>query len=335
MRLKLSMFLLQMFCLQNPIAGPGYLPELFTNNPIVKLTEPVISVIPEQENEAHIMIPLRFVGNLMLLECRIDSISGYLVFDTGASEIILNQVYFRHYSARTLPQTAGITGSAGEVKTITVGSILVSELEFRKVTTHMADLSHLENNRNVRILGLVNFELFKAFTLVIDARNAQLQLIPQKEKGKKNKGLPDAQNQDVILHVDFSQNILFLPGSIAQKKIRFCLDTGAETNVINSRNPDAVLNTIAITGKTTLRGTGRGKNEVLTGTLKECDIGGSKFQDMRTIIANLDPLNEAYGYHIDGMLGYPFLQKCCLCINFAEQTMGIKFYKETYIEMNK
>jgi predicted aspartyl protease len=329
------MFLLLLFCLQNPTAGPGYLPVLSNNNPVVKITEPYTSQIPVPESETPIMIPLRFAGNLMLLECRIDSISGFLVFDTGASEIILNQVYFRNYSSRPLQQTTGITGTAGDVKTITVGSILISELEFKKVTTHMADLSHLENNRNVRILGLVNFELFKAFTLIIDARNEQLQLITRKEKGKKIKGLPDTQSHDVILQVDFSQNILFMQGSIAQKKVRFCLDTGAETNVINSRNPEAVLNTIAITGKTTLRGSGKGKNEVLTGTMMECDIGGKKFQDMRTIIANLDPLNEAYGYHIDGMLGYPFLQKCSLCINFAEQTVGIKFYKETFVEMNK
>ncbi|MFN8208811.1 MAG: retropepsin-like aspartic protease [Bacteroidales bacterium] len=335
MRYKLTVILLLLFNLQNPVAGPGSLPVLYNNAHDIKLSGSETKMILVPEGEIPIMIPLRFSGNLMLLECRIDSISGYLVFDTGTSEIILNQVYFRNYSARTLPQTAGITGSAGEVKTITVGSILVSELEFKKVTTHMADLSHLENNRNVRILGLVNFELFKSFTLIIDARNAQLLLIPQKEKGKKNKGLVDAQSQDMILQVDFSQNILFMQGSIAQKKIRFCLDTGAETNVINSRNPDVVLNTIAITGKTTLRGTGRGKNEVLSGSMKECDIGGRKIQDMRTIIANLDPLNEAYGYHIDGMLGYPFLQKCCLCINFADQTMGIKFYKETYVEMNK
>jgi predicted aspartyl protease len=335
MRLKFSIFLMLLFSLQNPTAGPGCPSFLTQNRPILKPTESASGIVLLQESETPIMIPLRFAGNLMLLECRIDSISGYLVFDTGTAEIILNKVYFRNYSARPLEQTAGITGPAGEVKTITIGSLMISKLEFKKVTTHMADLSHLESNRNVRILGLVNFELFKAFTLIIDARNAQLQLIPRNGKGKKNNGLPDAQSQDMILQVDFSQNILFMQGTIAQKKVRFCLDTGAETNVINSRNPDAVLNTISITGKTTLRGSGRGKNEVLTGTMQECDFGGRKFRDMRTIIANLDPLNEAYGYHIDGMLGYPFLQKCCLCINFAEQTMGIKFYKETYIEMNK
>jgi predicted aspartyl protease len=335
MQYKLTILLLLLFSLQDPSAGPGSLTAGYNPDSFVTHTESIIQEALLPESETSIMIPLRFAGNLMLLECRIDSITGYLVFDTGASEIILNKVYFRDYNTRSVQLSNGITGSTGEVKTITVGSVRISELEFRKVTTHVADLGHLENNRNVRILGLVNLELFKAFTLIIDARNEQLQLIAQKEKGKKKKYLPIDENNDVVLQVDFSQNILFMQGTIAQKKIRFCLDTGAETNVINSRNPASVLNTITITGKTTLRGSGRGKNEVLTGTMKECEIGGKNFQDMRTVIADLDPLNEAYGYHIDGMLGFPFLQKCSLCINFAEQTLGIKFYKENYIDMNR
>ena len=48
---------------------------------------------------------------------------------------------------------------------------------------------------------------------------------------------------------------------------------------------------------------------------------------METIITNLDNLSEAYGVQIDGVLGFDFLNKGTVCINFNKKQLGMCFLK--------
>ncbi len=46
-----------------------------------------------------IVIPLKQAGRLFLIEARIDDQEGNLIFDTGATGLVLNRTYFRKYAA--------------------------------------------------------------------------------------------------------------------------------------------------------------------------------------------------------------------------------------------
>jgi hypothetical protein len=48
---------------------------------------------------------------------------------------------------------------------------------------------------------------------------------------------------------------------------------------------------------------------------------------MESIITNLDAISEAYGTHIDGILGYGFLKNGVICVNFVQKQFGIRFMK--------
>ncbi len=54
----------------------------------------------------------------------------------------------------------------------------------------------------------------------------------------------------------------FVEGRIANKRLTFCLDTGAESNVLDNYLSDKILNTVKILRRTTLQGTGNQEAEV-------------------------------------------------------------------------
>jgi hypothetical protein len=55
-------------------------------------------------------------------------------------------------------------------------------------------------------------------------------------------------------------------------------------------------------------------------------IGNTRLNSMTAVLTNLQYLNNTYGLHIDGILGYDFFSKGTICLNFIKKTMGIRFY---------
>ena len=60
---------------------------------------------------------------------------------------------------------------------------------------------------------------------------------------------------------------------IAGKKLRFVIDTGAESNVLDSRLPNKVFDSVVVTGRVLLSGSGNKKIEALSGDLKNMTMG--------------------------------------------------------------
>jgi predicted aspartyl protease len=274
-----------------------------------------------------IIIPLKSAGRLFMIEAEIDNQKGNLIFDTGASGLVLNRTYFRKYLMSDGQTSNGITGNVGKVDRINIGKMNISGLTYKNTDAALADLGHIENKRGVKVMGLIGFELFKEFEIVIDLNGRELQLHRIDMSGKRKSSSSPAFRSDHSEKIDFYKNILFLKASIGGKLLKFCFDTGAETNAISQHSSRAVLNSLSIESKSDLKGAGSTTVEVLYGTILNFKIGDHSITDMKTIITNLEPLNEAYGVQIDGMLGYNFISQGVICINFVKKQMDIQFIK--------
>jgi predicted aspartyl protease len=272
-------------------------------------------------------IPLKNAGRLFMIEAIIDNQSGNLIFDTGASGLVMNRTYFRKHLRLESQNSNGITGQLGEVDKISLDNINISGLTLKGMPASLADLGHVENRRGVKVLGLIGFEVFKEFEIVIDASNNELQLHRIDSKGNRVNNTLKYFKPDITQPVEVVRNILFLKGTVGGKLLRFCLDTGAETNVISSRASKSVLNTITLNRKSNLSGAGKKSVEVLFGSMNDFVLAGHQIKNMETIVTQLDALNEAYGVEIDGMLGYNFLTQGIISVNFTKRQLGMKFSK--------
>jgi predicted aspartyl protease len=308
-----------------------------TKQDVTQLSDPIITIFPLPiaglssgnyewtSDDDSITIPLIRAGRIFLIEAMVDGEKGYLVFDTGASGVVLNKTYFRNHVIFDNQSSNGITGSVGKVDRVSVDNLEITGLKYKNVVADMTNLGHIENKRGVKVLGLFGFSMIKDFEVVFNPDQNQLMLFRVDKKGERLGTSSDKFNSDFTSSFELKNNIILMNAQINGKSLLFCFDTGAETNVIDSYAPKSVLSSITITRRSTLRGAGSTASEVLFGVLSNFQFGPKKFTDMETIITNLDQLSEAYGRRIDGMLGYSFISKGLICINFVKKEIGISY----------
>jgi len=278
-------------------------------------------------NADSVIIPMKRAGRLFLIEAKVDGETGNLVFDTGANGLVLNSTYFRSHVKTGGSSSNGITGSVGTIEQISIGQIEFSDLTYKNLRADLANLGHIENRRGVKILGLIGFGMIRNLEIVIDPINGELKLFRIDKTGKRLNTKTSGFIPDYSQKIEGNSNILFLKATIGGKLLNFCFDTGAETNAISSDANKKIMSTITITRRATLKGAGAAGAEVLFGRMNDFTIGNRQLPNMETIITNLDALSEAYGTHIDGMLGSSFINHGIVSVNFVNKQFGIRFTK--------
>lgn len=278
--------------------------------------------------QSSVLIPLRQVGRLFLVEVRIDDIEGNLIFDTGASELVLNKTYFRNYTGYEKGTTAGgVTGKFGKITSAMVAKVDVAGIYYEKISADLADLGHIEDSRGVKILGLFGIKMIDELEVVFDAAKCEMRLNMTDRQG--NRIDPDSHDMNFEFNqeLESNYNIMMIRGRIGDKTLNFCLDTGAEINTLNSNIPKKVMNTIKISRRSTLGGARAGNIEALYGTMNELEFGNHQFGIMNAVLIDLSSMSESYGFHIDGMLGYDFWCKGVFCFNLKKGTISFNVRK--------
>jgi len=275
-------------------------------------------------------IPIKRAQNLLLIEARINGMQGNFILDTGAPTLVLNKTYFRNGKLADGATAAGITGAGEQVYHIAVDSLVIEDLFYSDLDADLVNLGHIEDAKGVKILGLLGANLFAELEMQIDLQNDVLILSRLNSNGESQEaGTGSATSHpDLTMPFDLVGNILFMDGSVGEKKLRFCLDTGAETNVLSNSVGNKVLQQFSLTSRADLGGSSSRNLNVLSGQLNTLTVGNHTFKNVPVILADLSGLQEVYNTSINGILGYNFLSKGRAIINFKKRELTMYFYQE-------
>lgn len=271
-----------------------------------------------------ITIPLKRSGKLLLIEAEVDGMVGNFIFDTGAPYLVLNQTYFRSDTRNYGASAGGITGGGNYQLSRKVKKLSMRGLEYLNIEADLTPLGHIEDARGVKILGLLGLNIFKAFEVELDVQKNELILRSTDKSGNVERG--STFKSDLVHPVSVSNNAIFLDCAIAGRRLSFVLDTGAETNTISANCGKKIMETISIKGRSQLMGTGARKVEVLFGEIQELVVGSTSFNNMKTLITYMGDMSAAYGTRVDGMLGYDFLARGKVRINFVKNTIEMEYF---------
>jgi len=295
---------------------------LLTKHPTVHLlADPIVS------SDSTSVIPFSRAGNLILIQARVDSIIGNFILDTGAPNLVLNITYFRSYATvvSSDQEQGGISGSvAGRVQT-EVGQVTFGAMKYNKVEADMINLGQIENSKGVKILGLLGIQLFKQCEMIIDYEKnlIYLHLISKKEgKQYKSELLSDTAGYSVV-PFDIIENKIITKLEIAGKKLRFIIDCGAETNLLDSRLPDKIFENVVIGRRVRLTGANDKKVDAVYGDLSNMKIGTQAISTLPVLITNLEKSCLSFISCTDGILGFDFLSLHKIGFNFVTRKMYI------------
>ncbi len=273
------------------------------------------------------VIPLKRAGRLFLIEATVDGETGNFVFDTGADKMVLNKTYFRKDLLASEGSGGGLTGNSQVIYVTQVKKIVASGLMLENLTVDVTELGQIENRRKSKILGLMGMQIFSGMEMEIDLRNASLTLTKASRKNKPDESFTPTDTCDFKGKINLVRKIMFLRGTVGGRILDFCLDTGAETNVLSSDAPKKVLETLTIKNRGDLTGVGGADAEVLFGTMNDFNLGKHKLGPMQTIVANLTALSLAYDYPVTGILGFDFFDQGVICINLVTKEMSMSFHE--------
>jgi len=273
------------------------------------------------------IIPFSRAGNLIIIRVKVDTTEGNFILDTGAPGLVLNIPYFRNYTAieHTDEIQGGITGRVEDAGRVQIDSLSFGPIHYFKAEADRINLGHIENRKGIKIHGLLGMQLFKRFEMIIDYENNLIYLRYLSKKEDKNYRHPLLQDAATYIEtpIDFIENKLITYVYSEGKKLSFVVDSGAESNLIDSRLPDKIMDNIIVNKRVFLSGTGSARVEALGGSMNTLKIGNYDVANLPVIVTNLEKLCFAYNRCLDGMLGFDFLSRQKIGFNFVTRKMYI------------
>lgn len=277
----------------------------------------------ESSNPNVTVIPFNRAGNLILIKGRVDSTEGNFVLDTGAPGLVLNLTYFRGYRTTHAEDRGSMTGEVAEALQTVVGSFHFGNKTYLKQDADIVSLGHIEDRKGVKIFGLVGLSFFVRSEMVIDyAKNLIYLCSADNKLPSKNNMLADTSHYSTV-PIDVIENKIIAYTKMAGRKLKFIIDTGAESNVLDSRLPNKVFENVTISRRTQLVGAGHKKVDALYGDLKNMTIGNQHIGSLPVLITNLENACISSMCCVDGMLGFDFLSLHKIGFNFAKHEMYI------------
>mgnify|MGYP003575557456 CR=1 FL=1 len=292
----------------------------------LRLPDPVSDPILRSDTPSCV-IPFTRAGNLIVIKAHIDSMEGNFILDTGAPHLILNITYFRDYPVthHQDEMQTGSTGTGAATNRTLINRFILGSFRYSRAEADLINLGHLENSKGIKILGLIGVNMFKQCEVIIDYENSLLYLhhIQRKQASSyKSEQLKDETTYSTI-PFDLRDNKIITYSEMAGKKLRFVIDCGAETNLLDSRLPDRVFEYVELSGRTTLLGTGNQRVEAVTGVLKGLRIANRDIATLPIIITNMEKTCFSLNGCADGVLGFDFLSLQKIGFNFVQRKMYI------------
>ncbi len=279
-------------------------------------------------DSASFMIPFSRAGNLIVIKAKVDTTEGSFILDTGAPYLILNMTYFRDYEATGESEDGqgGITGQAMATAPTNVAKLSFGPVKYYKLHADRINLGHIENSKGIKILGLLGLQLFKEFEMIIDYQKSVL-FLHWIKRNEKSIPYHHPMLKDTSMYtttpITIREDKLLTFGYLGGKKLTFVIDTGAESNVMDSRLPNKIFEHINITRRVILTGIGNKKLEALSGDMTNMKIGNRDMASLPVLVTNLEKLCFATNQCIDGMLGFDFLSLQKIGFNFVSRKMYV------------
>ncbi|GJM32729.1 MAG: hypothetical protein DHS20C18_17300 [Saprospiraceae bacterium] len=277
-------------------------------------------------NPNTVHIPFNMIGRLIAVDARVDTVAGTFILDTGAERLLLNKNYFDGFRGAGDWVAMGNTGEVENVRHKKVDSLFWDNLLFADVKANVLDLSHIEQKKKIRLVGIIGYDVFKDFEVFLDFQLMQIVLSKLDKAGNRiDKEVFLEQPYDSL---DFRlyRHLIIIKAEIEGVSLKFSLDSGAELNLLDRRVKRKVLNHFEIVKRVNMLGMGQKTIEVLAGVLNDVKCGNQESEGMRTLLTNLSEMNTSFQVNIDGVLGYEFLVTRRTLINYKQKKMF--FFKE-------
>ncbi len=254
------------------------------------------------------------VRGMVVVQAELDGKRAKFILDTGSPMMILNE---QDDNAKAIQASTLHGGMAGDWKTIESFSWAgVRKFELPALTT---DIGALEMVTNRPIAGLIGYKFMEDFDLLIDFENLLITLVPHGKPAVMKGWMLKTQ-----IPFTMAGHLPVIEAKIGDKVLRFGLDTGANTNMLDlQKSFELEQELVTPVNNAGVLGMSGGSNRTYAGDVVETTIGGLNFWNMRFVFSDISHLQNLVTNGVDGLLGFPFFKSGKFSINYSTKMMSI------------
>lgn len=277
----------------------------------------------ETAAKSYTQISFEVVHKLILVEATVDGQTGKFILDSGASDLYLNEKYFKaQYSPKESTYAGGVHGRNPTVGIYISKKFQWGRLKLKKIKAYTNNLQHLENILQQKIMGLIGYPILKKYELLIDYHQRTLSIFQLDKKGNRlyNRA---TKKPTFTLPFKMSQHFPVVEGEIAGRKVRLGLDTGASIGFLDQRLLKYVGGEVKLKANGNVSGVNGSKKSVTKGSVNQININYLQFNDMEVVFSDMEHFRQEYRSFIDGLMGYAFFSYAPIAINYSKKQLFI------------
>lgn len=249
--------------------------------------------------------PFDLHRNLIFFPATLDGERGNFILDTGAPRLLLNR---RATAAKGLAATG--LGAGGEVRYCRqrVQSLEFAGRRHGRTWALALDLSAMEARTGRTIDGFIGYEQLWNRELRIDYAERVFRVLASKRRPRHLGRAPDYE-----LPLDFVDHLPVVTLRVGKRKLRFILDTGAGTNLLDRRYSGLTKATDRQMNVQGLDGNDAVLPIVLLAGVRQLPL---TTQQRTFVAADLSHLQSPGEPPLAGLLGSAFLARYCVGIDY-------------------
>ena len=289
---------------------------------IVLSNTPFTSAQNKQDAQSsNFTVPFHRVAKMIMVKATIKDQQGFLILDTGSPKIILNAA---HFNPRIDGQLINdFKGNSSEVQT-GFFSFSIGQVNIKNKRAILADLSHLEHKRNIKILGMVGSSMLKEYEILFDYAAKELTFFQLDKKGKRLGSTPFYTGPAHILPFKSKGHLACIEVSIGTTFLNVALDSGAGLNILDPGFQDELAGYCSDLRPAIVKGFSKQEARVNTFLLAGLQLVDFSFPPMRTFFNKLNQINNNLpGKKVDGLFGFEFFRHYMISINYKKKEVSI------------
>lgn len=272
-----------------------------------------------QVKALRISIPFKLAGKVIIIPATVNGISGNFILDTGIPHAVLNAAYFDGQKVDRI--YSSVLSATPKIKA-TYAQVQLKGLHWNGVYAEVLPLEHLETIKGMPIHGLLGGRMLRNYMLWIDY---QQQFIWLEKNGDEweTSYFPLAPGETVLEHeFRFKNGSPSIYVELGGTSHLFTLDTGAETNVIDTKYQTAFAPFFNLERQKVLTSFTKQADRITSTLIYDMKVMNTKCQPMISTFLSLSEWNTSTkGPKVAGILGYEFLHQFRVCIHFKKRMM--------------
>ena len=266
-----------------------------------------------------IEIPFIYSRHLVLIKGSIGNLSGYWILDTGAPQLVINNRYATEVVTLQDKLSWDAAGKAQQIASTTARNIRIGGLHIKRKDVFTVNLSTLEKERNVTLLGLVGLQVLISYEVIINSSEQILLLTKNSRRSNLSINHADA----IKIPFKLSANKMILEAVIGERRYKLLFDTGAETSILSRQMVKKCPDHFRLRRYSKLITSNQAIGAAQDGVINELAISDLLFTNLRVLVHHFEKASQGIDESIHGAIGYELLRIGVVHIDFRGREISI------------